>query len=90
MPVRRWTSYLTIMRAYMEATGEVNAALDHIRIPVTLMIGMRSRMYPALGQLAMTRQIRHARVIRFERSGHIPIVDEPLKFQRAFAAFLAS
>jgi hypothetical protein len=29
-------------------------------------------------------------VIRFERSGHVPMLDEPLKFQRALAEFLAS
>jgi non-heme chloroperoxidase len=90
MPVRRWPSYLTIMRAYMEGADDVHAALGHIRVPVTLMIGMRSRMYPAAGQLAMSREIRHARVIRFERSGHLPMVDEPWKFQRALAEFLAS
>jgi pimeloyl-ACP methyl ester carboxylesterase len=90
MPVRRWPSYLTIMRAYMEGADDVRAALDQIRIPVTLAVGMRSRMYPAEGQLAMARAIRHARVVPFERSGHVPMVDEPLKFQRALAGFLAS
>jgi pimeloyl-ACP methyl ester carboxylesterase len=89
MPVRRWSSYLTVMRAYMEGSDDVNAALGRIRVPVTLMIGMRSRMYPPEGQLAMTRAIRHARVVRFERSGHVPMLDEPLKFQRALAGFLA-
>jgi pimeloyl-ACP methyl ester carboxylesterase len=89
MPVRRWSSYLTIMRAYMDEADSVNAALGDIRIPTTLMIGMRSRMYPPEGQLAMTRAIRHARVVRFARSGHVPMMDEPLKFQRALAAFLA-
>jgi pimeloyl-ACP methyl ester carboxylesterase len=90
MPVRLWRSYLTIMRAYMEGADDVRASLGHIRAPVTLMVGMRSRMYPAEGQLAMRRDLPHARVVRFERSGHVPMVDEPLKFQRAFAEFLAS
>jgi pimeloyl-ACP methyl ester carboxylesterase len=90
MPVRLWPSYLTIMRAYVEGADDVRASLGHIGIPVTLMVGMRSRMYPAEGQLTMRREIPNARVIRFERSGHVPMVDEPLKFGRAFAAFLAS
>ncbi len=90
MPVRRWSSYLTIMRAYMEGADDAYGALGHIRIPVTMMIGMRSRMYPAEGQLAMSRAIRQARVIRFERSGHVPMLDQPLRFQRALADFLAS
>ncbi len=89
MPVRRWSTYLEIMRSYMDQDHDARPALEAIRIPVTLMVGMRSRMYPPAGQLSMGDAIRHARVVRFERSGHVPMLDEPLRFQRAFAEFLA-
>jgi pimeloyl-ACP methyl ester carboxylesterase len=90
MPVERWPSYLSVMRAYMDGEHDLRPALGKIHVPVTLMVGMRSRMYPAAGQLAMREGIPHAKVVRFERSGHVPMIDEPIRFQRALGEFLAA
>ena len=90
MPVRRWPSYLHVMRAYLDGDDALRAKLPGIEVPVTLLVGMRSRMYPAEGQLAIRSAIPHAKVIRFEKSGHVPMIDEPVRFQRALGQFLAS
>lgn len=86
-PVERWYAYLQVMEAFMHGR-DTRPALSRIRVPTTLMVGMHSRLYPPAGQLAMREAIPHARVVKFHRSGHIPIVDEPLRFQRAFNRFL--
>jgi pimeloyl-ACP methyl ester carboxylesterase len=85
--VEHWQAYLQVMQAFMEGR-DTRPELAGIRVPTTLMIGMRSRYFPPEGQLDICRYVPHAQVVRFEHSGHIPIVDEPLKFQREFARFL--
>ena len=65
-------------------------SVGDIQVPMTVMVGMHSRMYPADGQLFMHEQAPNSTLVRFERSGHAPIVDEPLKFFRGLSAFLAA
>lgn len=87
MPVERWQVYLQVMESFMEG-GDTRAALPGIAVPTTVMIGRHSRFFRAEAQLAMARQIPGAQTVVFERSGHIPIVDQPLQFQREFSRFL--
>jgi non-heme chloroperoxidase len=55
---------------------------------VTAVVGIRSEMYPPEGQIRIREYAPHAEIVRFERSGHVPMLDEPLLFQRTFARFL--
>lgn len=90
MPVHNWPAYLDVMRAYMQQDYDMRDSLSRISVPTTLMTGMRSAMYPARGQLQMREQIPHARVVTFKRSGHLPLIDEPVKFHRELGRFLAA
>lgn len=85
--VEHWQVYLRVMEAFMEGK-DTRAQLAAIQVPTTLMIGMHSRYFHPEGQLDICNYVPHAKVVRFERSGHILIADEPLKFQREFARFL--
>lgn len=85
--VENWQAYLQVMSAFMEGM-DTREQLADIRVPTTLMIGMRSEFFTPAGQMDICRYVPHAKIVRFENSGHIPIVDEPLKFQREFASFL--
>lgn len=89
MPLTNWRSYLHVMRAYLEEEDDLRPGLRALRAPMTAIVGMRSEMYPAAGQLRMNEWIPHVKLVRFERSGHLPMFDEPLLFQRTFARFLA-
>lgn len=89
-PVDNWFAYLDVMRAYMDQDYDMRPSLAGIRVPVTVMVGMRSRMYPPAGQLAMAAAIPQARVVRFEGAGHVPMIDQPLHFQAALGQFLAA
>lgn len=90
LPTEHWFAYVRCMRAYVERDYDMRASLATMRKPMTLMVGMRSRMYPAEGQLHIKHLVPHARVIRFHRSGHVPFLDEPVKFVRGLKGFLDS
>lgn len=85
--VENWRVYLHIMQAFMEGY-DTSENLAQIDVPTTLMMGRHSRYFSNEGQLVLKQHIPQAEVVIFEHSGHIPIVDEPLKFQREFARFL--
>lgn len=87
IPVANWRIYLEVMKAFMEGL-DTRDQLGNITVPTTLMIGTHSRFFSTAGQLDMCSYIPHAKVVRFENSGHIPMLDEPLKFQREFSNFL--
>ncbi|WP_157678407.1 alpha/beta fold hydrolase [Oleiphilus messinensis] len=56
--------------------------------PVTVFIGKKSPLYEYNGQLETARQIKHCRTVLFNQSGHLPQVDEPIKFGRELGRFL--
>ena len=87
MPVENWQTYLEIMDSFMQG-GDTRPALAQIQAPTTLMIGRHSRYFHAEAQLEMAEQIPDAKVVMFERSGHIVIADQPVKFQKELASFL--
>lgn len=87
-PVENWYAYIQVMRAFMNG-NDTRAELANIKVPTTLMIGAQSRFFSTEGQLEIQRHVPHAKVVTFERSGHIPMIDQPLQFQREFARFLA-
>jgi non-heme chloroperoxidase len=85
--VENWQVYLRVMEAFMEGK-DTREQLASIQVPTTLMIGMQSRYFHPDGQMDICNYVPHAKVVRFEHSGHIPIVDEPIKFQREFTRFI--
>lgn len=89
LPMQNWWAYLDVLRAYLEQDYDMRDSIADIPVPVTVMVGMHSRMYPPEGQLLVHERAGQSRLVRFERSGHAPIVDQPLKFLRELRAFLA-
>lgn len=89
MPVDNWQVYLSVMESFMQG-GDTRAGLARIDVPTTVMVGRHSRYFRPEAQLEMASQIRGARTVVFENSGHIPIVDQPLQFQREFSRFLSA
>lgn len=87
-PMYNWSTYVKLMEAFMLG-NDTRPALSSIAIPTTLMIGGRSELFPAEGQLDIANHVKHARVVRFPNSGHIPQIDQPIRFQREFRRFLA-
>jgi pimeloyl-ACP methyl ester carboxylesterase len=83
-----WPVYLDVMRAYLEGDYDMRESLAEIDIPMTVMVGTESRMYPAPGQIWIKSQVRHAKVVCFENCGHALMLDSPRQFIFELAKFL--
>lgn len=55
---------------------------------MTMFIGAKSPLYQAEGQKAFADTIPNCRTLIFQKSGHLPQADEPLKFGKELARFL--
>ncbi|MDB4991164.1 MAG: alpha/beta hydrolase, partial [Myxococcaceae bacterium] len=62
LPVTRWQSYLHIIRAYLERRYDLREVFRTIHVPLTVLIGGGSKMYPPRGQHAIKHYAPHARV----------------------------
>jgi non-heme chloroperoxidase len=89
MPPDNWPVYLDVMRGYLEGDYDMRASLADIDVPMTVMVGMESRMYPAPGQVWIKSQVPHARVLCFENCGHAVMLEKPRQFLWALARFLS-
>lgn len=89
-PVSNWPIYMDSLRSYLEDDYDWRPQLGRIDVPVTLLVGMQSRMYPAAGQLAMAEQLPRADVVRIEGCGHAVPFEAPRVFRRELRRFLAA
>lgn len=81
-PTRNWRVHLQHIDAYLNLDYDFRPVLPKLDIPVTLMIGRRSSLYPWQGQAEMRRYLPDPRLVIMEKSGHLPLLDEPLRFIR--------
>jgi non-heme chloroperoxidase len=88
LPLTRLDDCRAYLRAYTVGSHDYRAALRHCPVPVTVMVGMKSPLYAPTGQMAIADYAPNARIVRFHRSGHVPLVDEPVKFVRELGRFL--
>ena len=88
-PVANWSIYVDCLRSYLEDNDyDWRPSLPKIQVPMTVLVGMRSRMYPAAGQLRIRDYVPHARIERFEDTGHAIPFEAPRQFMRALREFL--
>ena len=93
-PLERWTAYIDCLKAYLDERYDFSGALQEAHrkdpVPLTFMVGERSEMYPAAGQLALadavsrgTTRPERVSVVRFPSSGHAIPMEAPVAFVRA-------
>lgn len=88
-PLMRLEDMRAYLLAYSGPAHDYRPALDRDEVPVTVLIGSRSPLYAAEGQALIAQRAARGRVVHFTRSGHAPMLDEPVKFLRELARFLA-
>ncbi len=88
MPGEALATYLHIMRAYLEQDYDLREAFRSIRVPMTVLIGSASRMYPAAGQRTIASLVPHAVLREIEGAGHVVPVEAPFRFVAELQAFL--
>jgi pimeloyl-ACP methyl ester carboxylesterase len=88
-PVANWTVYLDCLRAYAREDYDWRPSLKRIKVPMTVLIGMESRMYPAEGQIRIADHVPQARLVPIPGCGHVVPFEAPRVFLRELARFLA-
>jgi pimeloyl-ACP methyl ester carboxylesterase len=94
VPLERWSAYTDCMKSYLDGRHDYTLALAKAHaaepIPLTFMVGDRSEMYPAAGQLELARIVQRetsregrVEVIQFPRTGHAVPMEAPVQFVRA-------
>jgi len=83
-----WHAATSCLRSYIRKDYDMRDGLKEISIPVTIMVGMKSELFPNQGVFYLDEQIPQSRLVKFERSGHALFVTEPIKFRKEFKRFL--
>lgn len=87
LPVENWPVYITCLKAYIEQDYNMLDVIRNLNSPLTLVVGLKSTMYPCAGQLRIADHHRDCEVQTFNKSGHTPLIDQPFKFFQTLKAF---
>lgn len=90
MPVSNWPTYIHCLRAYLEQDYDMETSIRNLKAPMSLLVGLKSEMYPCGGQLRIADYHKNCEVITFNNSGHTPLIDEPLRFLSELKRFASS
>lgn len=82
VPVDNWQTIHQHLRAYAERDYDYRSFLPQLQVPTTIITGRKSEMYPWQGQAHMHELLPQSRQVIFENSGHVPILDQPVRFVR--------
>jgi pimeloyl-ACP methyl ester carboxylesterase len=88
--VHHYGTLLTIMRAYLERSYDMRAVFAQLGLPVHVLIGGASRMYPSEGQRHHVRTLLPgARTTVLPGVGHMVLSEAPRTFVRSVDRYLA-
>ena len=88
-PTANWPVYIDCLRSYMVDDYDWRPSLPRLKVPMTALIGVESRMYPAAGQLRIAEYVPHARLVPVPDCGHVIPFEAPRLFLRELNRFLA-
>lgn len=88
LPLTRLDDAQRYLSAYANGGHDYRESLRECTAPITVFVGMRSPLYHPAGQMAIADYASDVSIVRFEKSGHVPLSDEPLKFGRELGQFL--
>ena len=88
LPIRR-LDYLTwYIDNYLNHNEDYRTAISTLKCPATFFIGEQSSLYPAKGQKIVSDSLASAHNVIFKKSGHTPLITEPIKFGQEIHHFL--
>ena len=88
LPIRRLDYMTWYIDNYLNHTENYRDAISELQSPTTFFIGEKSSLYPIEGQLHVSNTLMNAKNIIFKRSGHTPLITEPVKFTQQIHQFL--
>jgi non-heme chloroperoxidase len=88
LPEAGVSTHVQIMRAYLERDYDLRDAFREVRVPLTVLIGGASRMYPPAGQQVIAHFAPHAMLHELAGVGHMLPWEAPRRFLRELTRFL--
>jgi pimeloyl-ACP methyl ester carboxylesterase len=67
---------------------DIRERLPGIELPTLIVWGQSDRVIPVAAGISYHRRIPHSRLEIFERTGHLPQLERPLRFNRLLDEFL--
>ena len=83
-----WQHKLHCLSAYLQLPYDYRSALANIDVPVTLLIGARSKLYAASWQSKLAEYLDHVNEVILPNSGHAVPLDAPAGFYQTLKRFL--
>ncbi len=68
---------------------DIREQLGEIEMPTLIVWGLSDRVIPVAAAISYHRRIPHSRLEIFERTGHVPQLERPLRFNALLDQFLA-
>jgi pimeloyl-ACP methyl ester carboxylesterase len=87
MPTENWPAYIICLKSYLDHDYNMLETFENLNTPVSLLVGLKSEMYPCGGQLRIADHTKNCEVIPFTNSGHTPLIDQPFKFIKELSRF---
>lgn len=89
-PILRIDYLSWYIETYLNQKEDYRDAVAQLKVPTTFFIGEQSTLYPSQGQLQVAHSVKNANYVLFHKSGHTPLITEPVKFSKEIARFLKS
>jgi pimeloyl-ACP methyl ester carboxylesterase len=68
---------------------DIHDRLEDVDLPTLIVWGVADRIIPASDAIEFGRLLRHSETVIFDRCGHVPMAERPVRFNRVLEAFLA-
>ena len=88
LPLTNVADCCAYLHAYSQLAHDYRDSLQQCETPVTVIVGMNSPLYHPDGQMQIAHYAQQAKVVKFHKSGHVPLTDQPIKFVRELKRFL--
>ena len=88
LPIQRLDYLAWYVNNYLHHNEDYRHAIAQLSCPSTFFIGEKSILYPSIGQKIIANSVKNSKQIIFKKSGHMPLISEPIKFTHEIAQFL--
>jgi non-heme chloroperoxidase len=85
-----WPIYLACVRSFVKQDYDFRESLRRVRIPVWVLIGRGSQIFPPEGQRRIALYAERTRIVEFRYCGHIVPAEAPMRFLWTLGRFLAA
>lgn len=90
LPIQRLDYLKWYIENYLYHNEDYRKTLVALDRPATFFIGEQSTLYPSKGQIEIANSVKNSKQVIFKKSGHTPLISEPIKFSREISNFLKS